>query len=53
MELTQSDDGELRGLYYNQAPESITDKEKLIGSVGKGVPATLGFTVNFEVSQKN
>ena len=52
MELTQSEDGVLGGVYSNQAPDSSTDKEKLVGSMGTGVPATLGFVVNFEVSQR-
>ena len=52
MELTQSEDGVLGGVYCNRAPNSSTDKEKLIGSMGAGVPATLGFVVNYEVSQR-
>ena len=53
MELTQSENGALGGVYKNMAPDSSTVEERVIGSLGKGVPATLGFTVNFEVSQKN
>lgn len=49
MKITQSDDGGLEGEYINQAPGSETfQSEKLVGSIGKGVPATLGFVVNFE-----
>ena len=51
MEIFQSADGELKGVYVNSAPGSTDkDAESLIGSLGKGVPATLGFVVNFEVS---
>lgn len=48
MELTQSENGALGGVYKNMAPDSSTVEERVIGSLGKGVPATLGFTVNFE-----
>lgn len=49
MEIFQSADGELKGVYVNSAPGSTDkDAESLIGSLGKGVPATLGFVVNFE-----
>lgn len=53
MDLTQSENGELSGVYHNNAPDSSQVEEKVVGSMGKGVPATFGFTVNFEVSQKN
>ena len=43
-------EGEFKGFYANRAPGSEVLLEKLVGSVGKGVPATLGFVVNFEVS---
>ena len=43
-------EGEFKGVYANRAPGSEVLLEKLVGSVGKGVPATLGFVVNFEVS---
>ena len=53
MELTQSEDGVLGGVYHNHAPDSeSTDEEKLVGSIGTGVTATLGFVVNFDVSQR-
>ena len=45
-----SPEGEFRGFYVNGAPGSQVLREQLVGSVGKGVPATLGFVVNFEVS---
>lgn len=48
MEITQSDSGGLTGRYINQAPDSPVLNEGLVGSIGKGVPATLGFVVNFE-----
>ena len=51
MEIFQSADGGLKGVFMNSAPGSTDkDAESLIGSLGKGVPATLGFVVNFEVS---
>ena len=43
-------EGEFKGSYVNGAPGSEVLPEKLVGSVGKDVPATLGFVVNFEVS---
>lgn len=48
MEIIQSDSGGLTGRYINQAPDSPALNEGLVGSIGKGVPATLGFVVNFE-----
>lgn len=50
MTITQSADGTLGGEYNNNAPDSSENRERLVGSMGKGVPATLGFVVNFEVS---
>lgn len=50
MEIYPMTDETFTGLYYNGAPVSSTDPEKLIGSCGNGIPATLGFVVNFEVS---
>lgn len=41
-------DGVLKGVYLNNASDSSTAPEKLIGSCGIGVPATFGFVVNFE-----
>lgn len=41
-------DGALTGKYMNNASDSSTATEKLIGSCGYGVPATFGFVVNFE-----
>ncbi len=52
MIITQSEDGTLNGTYCNHAPHSPPVKERLIGSVGTGVPATFGFIVNYEVSQR-
>lgn len=43
-------DGALTGKYMNNASDSSTATEKLIGSCGIGIPATFGFVVNFEVS---
>ena len=43
-------EGEFKGFYVNGAPGSEVLREKLVGSVGKDVPATLGFVVNYEVS---
>lgn len=43
-------DGVFKGTYLNNASDSSTTPEKLIGSCGIGVPATFGFVVNFEVS---
>ena len=45
-----SPEGEFRGFYVNGAPGSQVLREQLVGSVGKDVPATLGFVVNYEVS---
>jgi len=41
-------DGVLKGTYLNNASDSSTTPETLIGSCGIGVPATFGFVVNFE-----
>ena len=43
-------DGVLKGTYLNNASDSSTAPERLIGSCGIGVPATFGFVVNFRVS---
>ncbi|KAK2556573.1 Fibropellin-1 [Acropora cervicornis] len=40
-------DGVLKGTYLNNASDSSTAPERLIGSCGIGVPATFGFVVNF------
>lgn len=50
MEIIQCSpaDGVFKGVYVNSASGSEVLTEKLVGSLGKGVPATLGFVVNFE-----
>ena len=49
MSLSLSSDGKIEGKYQNHAPHSPAVSENVIGSVGSGIPATLGFIVNFEV----
>lgn len=48
MNITQCANGVLEGLYHNSAPDSSDESQSLVGSMGKGVPTTLGFVVNFE-----
>lgn len=48
VKITHSADGELGGVSMNHAPDSSVKSEKLVGSMGKGLPASLGFVVNFE-----